>query len=65
VYIGLLPVEPLAAPGAVLAPVLRGVVLVDLGVPGPPERRFICFVRAMAVGCGAMAVERRQSGAWC
>jgi hypothetical protein len=48
VYIGLFP-ERLDDPGAVFAPVLRGVVLVARGVTGPPERRLICFVRAMLV----------------
>ena len=41
--------ERLDDPGAVFAPVLRGVVLVARGVTGPPERRLICFVRAMLV----------------
>lgn len=45
-YIGLFP-ERFDEPGAVFAPVLRGVVFVARGVTGPPERRLICFVRAM------------------
>ena len=49
VYIGLFP-ERLEEPGAVFAPVLRGVVLADRGVAGPPERRLTCFVRAIVVG---------------
>ena len=48
VYIGFFP-ERLDEPGAVFAPVLRGVVFVARGVTGPPERRLICFVRAMLV----------------
>jgi hypothetical protein len=48
VYIGLFP-ERLDDPGAVFAPVLRGVVFVARGVAGPPERRLICFVRAMLI----------------
>jgi hypothetical protein len=46
VYIGPFP-ERLDEPGAVFCPVLRGVVFVARGVIGPPERRLICFVRAM------------------
>jgi hypothetical protein len=46
VYIGFFP-ERFDVPGAVFAPVLRGIVFVPRGVTGPPERRLICFVRAM------------------
>jgi hypothetical protein len=48
VYIGFFP-ERFDVPGAVFAPVLRGIVFVARGVAGPPERRLTCFVRAMIV----------------
>lgn len=60
VYSGLLPAR-FSVPGAVLAPVRRGVVFVDRGVDGPPERRLTCFVRAMIVEVGGVQ-DMRETG---